>query len=170
MFSKIINRYATPFTTGLFLVSLISGIAIFFHWGDVYFRGMHEWLSMVLILPFVFHVWKNWGPILSYLRRGWLIWPLAACTIAGLGFAAPALMPSVTGAPTGGNPAIALMRMVSAGTLEQIAPLAKKTPEQLAEALKAKGFKVESTATTLADIATASGKEVRDALPVLTQR
>lgn len=168
MLKTLMNRYATPFTTGLFLVSLISGIAIFFHWGDAYFRGMHEWLSMVLILPFVFHVVKNWGPLLSYLRRGWLVWPLAACTVAGLAFAWPALTASSTA--TGGNPAVALMRMVSGGTLEQIAPLTKKTPDQLAEALKAKGFTVASTSATLNDIAAASGKEARDALPVLTAR
>lgn len=169
MLTTIMNRYATPFTTGLFLISLISGIAIFFHWGDAYFRGMHEWLSMVLIVPFVFHVVKNWRPMLSYLKRGWLIWPLAVCAIAGLAFAWPALTASGS-APTGGNPAMALIRLVSAGTIEQIAPLAKKSPDQLAEALKAKGFKVESNTATLADIATASGKEVRDALPVLTAR
>ena len=44
---------ATPFTTGLFLVSLISGIALFFHWESRVFHGMHEWLSMVLIAPFI---------------------------------------------------------------------------------------------------------------------
>jgi ABC-type transport system involved in multi-copper enzyme maturation permease subunit len=170
MLKTLMNRYATPFTTGLFLVSLISGIAIFFHWGDAYFRGMHEWLSMVLILPFVFHVVKNWRPLTSYLSRGWLVWPLAACTVAGLIFAAPAMMPSTSGVAAGGNPAIALMRMVSAAPLEHIAPLTKKTPEQLADALKAKGFKVESVSATLNDIAAASGKEPRDALPVLTAR
>lgn len=170
MLKILMNRYATPFTTGLFLVSLISGIAIFFHWGDAYFRGMHEWLSMVLVLPFVFHMVKNWGPLLTYLRRGWLIWPLAVCTVGGIAFAWPALTASTSGAPTGGNPAVAVMRLVSAGTLEQIAPLAKKTPDQLAEALRAKGFKVETTSATLNDIATASGKEVREALPVLTAR
>ncbi len=44
------SRYATPFITGLFLVSLISGIALFFHVGPGGFHGMHEWLSMLLIL------------------------------------------------------------------------------------------------------------------------
>ncbi|MGE8104358.1 DUF4405 domain-containing protein [Allorhizobium sp. NPDC080224] len=56
---NILSRYATPFTTGLFLISLISGIALFFHLGTAAFREMHEWLSMVLILPFVLHLWKN---------------------------------------------------------------------------------------------------------------
>jgi hypothetical protein len=45
--TDFLNRYATPFITGLFLVSLISGIALFFHVGGALFHGMHEWLSMV---------------------------------------------------------------------------------------------------------------------------
>ena len=66
--SKILSKYATPFTTGLFLVSLISGIALFFHFGPSAFHGMHEWLSMVLILPFVLHIWKNWRPFVCYFK------------------------------------------------------------------------------------------------------
>ncbi|MCB1455931.1 MAG: DUF4405 domain-containing protein, partial [Nitratireductor sp.] len=58
----LLSRYATPFISGLFLVSLISGIALFFHVGPSGFHGMHEWLSMVLIAPFVLHLWKNWKP------------------------------------------------------------------------------------------------------------
>lgn len=57
-----LRRYATPFITSLFLVSLVSGIALFFHVGAGWFHEMHEWLSMVLILPFFLHVWKNWRP------------------------------------------------------------------------------------------------------------
>lgn len=55
----IANRYATPLTTGLFAVSAISGVALFFHLGSAYFHGMHEWLSMALLIPFGVHVWKN---------------------------------------------------------------------------------------------------------------
>jgi hypothetical protein len=57
---SILSRYATPLITGLFIVSLVSGVALFFHLGSAWFHSMHEWLSMVLILPFVLHIWKNW--------------------------------------------------------------------------------------------------------------
>ena len=62
-------RYATPLITGLFLVSLVSGIALFFHVGSAYFHSMHEWLSMVLIAPFILHIWKNWRAFLNYFKR-----------------------------------------------------------------------------------------------------
>ena len=61
----LFKTYATPLTTGLFLASLISGIALFFHIGPSGFHGMHEILSMVLILPFVLHLWRNWRPMVS---------------------------------------------------------------------------------------------------------
>ena len=63
----LLLKYATPFIAGLFLVSLVSGVALFFHVGNATFHGMHEWLSMVLILPFVLHLWKNWKPLFAYL-------------------------------------------------------------------------------------------------------
>ncbi len=55
------NRYATPFVKGLFLVSLISGIALFFGIGQAYFHEMHEVLSMALIAHFILHTWKIWA-------------------------------------------------------------------------------------------------------------
>ncbi|HSO47757.1 MAG TPA: DUF4405 domain-containing protein [Rhizobiaceae bacterium] len=62
---NLLMRYATPLTSGLFAVSLISGVALFFHLGQAAFHGMHEWLSMVLILPFALHLWKNWRSFLT---------------------------------------------------------------------------------------------------------
>ncbi|MCE8421489.1 DUF4405 domain-containing protein, partial [Rhodovulum sulfidophilum] len=58
--SSYLGRYATPFITGLFIVSLVSGLALFLHVGPSGFHAMHEWLSLLLIVPFVLHLWKNW--------------------------------------------------------------------------------------------------------------
>ena len=55
-FSRFMHRFATPLTTGLFVVSAVSGIALFFHWAPTAFHTMHVWLSMVLLLPFILHV------------------------------------------------------------------------------------------------------------------
>ncbi|MFZ2101600.1 MAG: DUF4405 domain-containing protein, partial [Oricola sp.] len=76
----ILARYATPLITGLFIVSLVSGVALFFHYGSAYFHSMHEWLSMVLIVPFVLHIWKNWRAFLNYFRRP----PMAVASVVSL--------------------------------------------------------------------------------------
>jgi hypothetical protein len=163
MFRTLMNRYATPFTTGLFLSSLISGVLLFFHVGGGEIHGMHEWLSMVLILPFVFHVVKNWRPILNYLRNGWLVWPLVISLVASLAFYVPTyLMPASEGS-TSGNPTIVLANAFANGKIADVAPLLKKSPDVISAALEKAGIKVAAD-QTLNDMAKASGKQGRDAV------
>lgn len=164
--SAFLARYATPLTTGLFLVSLISGIALFFHVGTATFHGMHEWLSMVLILPFVLHVWKNWRPFLSYFKRLPMAIALALSIVAGLAFAWPSITGSTSGA--GGNPAFAMINVVAAGTPGQVAPLLGKTEAEVVDALKQGGFTAADGAKPLAEIATASGKDTMELMATLT--
>lgn len=158
-----LSRYATPFTTGLFLVSLVSGIALFFHFSTSAFREMHEWLSMVLILPFVLHIWKNWRPFLMYLKRPPMAVALGLSLAAGLAMAWPAL----TG-ETSVSPQVAMIELVANGTPAQVAPLYNQTEETFIATLKEKGFTAAETGKSLVDIATASGKGERDVVMTLT--
>ncbi|WP_414901630.1 DUF4405 domain-containing protein [Rhizobium cremeum] len=152
-----LSRYATPFITGFFLVSLVSGIALFFHVGTAAFREMHEWLSMVLILPFVLHMWKNWRPFMMYFKRLPMTVALGLCLVSGLVFAWPAI--TGTASSTGGNPAIAMAGIVAGGTPAQVAPLLGHTEESLVASLKEKGYSAADAGKKLSDIASASGKE-----------
>lgn len=163
---SLLSRYATPLTTGLFLVSLISGIALFFHYGTAAFREMHEWLSMVLILPFILHVWKNWRPFLCYFKRLPMALSLAGCLVAGLVFAWPALTGNSSGA--GGNPMVAMASLVAAGTPAEVAPLLDTTEDALIDALRQKGFAGAETGKSLADIAAASGKQTMEIAAALS--
>lgn len=155
-------RYATPFTTGLFLVSLISGIALFFHVGPAGVHGMHEVLSMVLILPFLLHIWKNWRAFANYFRRA----PMAvalALSVVGAGYY---LLPT-SSETAGGNPMIAAVRAVENGTVEQVAPLFGHDPESLVSALAEQGFTTAAGGMKIIDIATTSGKGERDIMAAL---
>ena len=150
-----LQRYATPFVTGLFLVSLVSGIALFFHFGPTGFRGMHEWLSMVLILPFVLHIWKNWRPMLNYLRRAPMAIALVLSLVAALAFFYPS---SGTGRGAGGPPQFTLAQKVLTGSPNEVAPLFDTTPEALLSDLAAAGFTAGNTDQPLTEIAATSGK------------
>ena len=152
-----LQRYATPFTTGLFAVSLISGVALFFHLGSQYFHGMHEWLSMVLIVPFLLHVWKNWRPMSLYFKQGTFIVAMLASLAGALFFAFGEGGEGRGG--SGGPPPFAVFHAVAAKPLAQVAPLLDQTPEALTQALAARGFTVTGPDQTLADIAKASGKD-----------
>lgn len=153
----LLSRYATPFVTGLFLVSLVSGIALFFHLGTAAFREMHEWLSLLLILPFLLHVWKNWRPFLAYFQRPPMALSLALCFAAGLVFAWPALTGTASG--MGGNPAFAMVNVVAGATPSEVAPLLGRSEADLVFALKQAGFTAADAARPLSEIATASGKD-----------
>ncbi|MDJ0933151.1 DUF4405 domain-containing protein [Breoghania sp.] len=129
-----LSRYATPFTTGLFLVSLISGITLFFHVGQGLFHSMHEWLSMVLIVPFVLHLWKNWRPLQSYFKRPGMAIALGLSRVAAVTFMAP------SGNESSGNPMIAVLGKIQQSPIETVAPIFGLTGDSLAEALKAQGY------------------------------
>ena len=156
MFRDQINRWATPLTTGLFLVSAVSGVALFFHVGASVFHGMHEWLSMVLLVPVAVHLWKNWLPFTSYLKRGWLWAPLGLSLAAAIVFAAPA----VVGGGAGGNPQMAMYRAVAEAPIAAVAPVLKTTPEALVARLAAAGVPA-TIEQSMAEAAEAAGKEAR---------
>ncbi len=156
MFGGQLIRFATPFTTGLFLVSVVSGVALFFHVGPGIFHSMHEWLSMVLLVPVAFHVWKNWGAIANYFKRGTLVWPVVASLVVAVGFAVPAL----TSGAAGGNPQMAMYRAIAEAPISDVAPILKTTPDALMARLQAAGV-AASADQSMAQAAVAAGKEAR---------
>ncbi len=158
LLNGFLNRLATPLTTGLFAISTISGVALFFHWQSRAFHSMHEWLSMILLLPFAFHVWKNWRSLIGYLKRGTLVIPVVLCLLAGVPFA----YSSLTSTGSGGNPAVRVVSLLTEASLAELAPALKTTPDALLTTLMEQGFQVESTDQTLAAVAKASGKRPTD--------
>lgn len=153
------RRYATPFITGLFLVSAVSGVALFFHWKGGVFHQMHEWLSMVLLLPFILHVWRNWGGMLNYARNATIIVPLLICVAVAGAFA----YQGATGR-AGSNPAVRVLRTLADAKLNDLAPALRTTPDAITQALAGQGVTVHSGEETLNQISRESGKRPVDLL------
>ncbi|KWV56512.1 hypothetical protein AS026_33635 [Rhizobium altiplani] len=162
------QRYATPFITGLFLVSLISGIALFFHFGPGSFHGMHEWLSMVLILPFALHLWKNWRSFINYFRRA----PMAIALAISLAAALYYFLPSAPseGRRAGGPPQFAFTSVILRNSLTEVAPLLQTPTEDLIAGLKANGFSAATPELPLTEIASRSGKSEGELVQSLLPR
>jgi hypothetical protein len=152
---RIFQTYATPLTTGLFLISLISGIALFVYVGQGTFRGMHEWLSMVLIAPFLLHLWKNWRPMTNYLKNSKSLAALLLMFVIALPFA----MGSSSEGRTGGPPQFALARSLLSKPMEIIAPALGTTPAAITDALQKAGIPAPQTDRSLSDLAKAAGKD-----------
>ncbi|WP_339109145.1 DUF4405 domain-containing protein [Thioclava sp. GXIMD4216] len=154
-------RYATPLITGLFLVSLVSGVALFFHWQMGWFHSMHEWLSMVLIVPFVLHLWRNWRPLMNYMKKAPMALALAASLVAALAFAIPAT--SGTGTAKGGRPPqFALAQKLLEAPLSEVAPVLDTTPEDILARLTSAGYQgtADQSATQIAEASGTSADTV----------
>lgn len=160
---SLLSRYATPLTTGLFLVSLISGVALFFHVGPSGIHGMHEWLSLLLILPFALHLWRNWRPMTAYLRH----LPMALSLAASVAAAGLFLLPTDEGASAGGPPAMRMGQRMLQATPAELADALKTTPQALVAALQAGGFAGAAPETTLADTASAAGADANAVIAAL---
>lgn len=153
----IVKKYSTPFITGLFVVSAVSGTALFFHWLPGMFHSMHAWLSMVLLVPFVAHMWRNWAQFLLYFRNRTM---LVAC---GLSVLAAGVFMVMTG-HAGGNPAQRLFPILTHAPLTAIAPLLHTSPDDLAARLTHAGYTVHSTDETLEQVAVEAGQKPNDVL------
>jgi phosphoglycerol transferase MdoB-like AlkP superfamily enzyme len=157
-FSHFMHRYGTPLTAGLFAVSTISGVALFFHWAPRTFHAMHEWLSLLLLAPFVLHLWKNWKPLLAYAKRKTLLIPLVLSIVVAVPFALTA------GKGRGGNPAFQTAALMTEASVADLAPVFQATPEALLQHLRKRGYKATSAGDSVATIAKASAVPATEVL------
>ena len=157
--TRLLKTHGTTFTVVLFFVSAVSGVALFFHWAPAAFHGMHEWLSLVLIVPVAVHLWRNWNAFTTYFKRRTLLIPAVLGVVASLVFAWPAM---TSGAAGGGNPMRAAISAIEGATIAEAAPLFDLAPADLGARLVARGYALEQGADfsviTLFDLAKASGK------------
>ncbi|MEO7065540.1 MAG: DUF4405 domain-containing protein [Rhodanobacter sp.] len=158
--NNFMHRYGTPLTAGLFVVSTVSGVALFFHWSPRSFHSMHEWLSMLLIAPFVLHLWKNWTPLLAYAKRKTLLIPLALSVLVAVPFVVMASLNSGR-APRPTTQALSLMTQTR---LVDLAPVLQSTPESLLQHLQQRGYQASSVQQSPDIIATASAVPAKDIL------
>ncbi|RAK18163.1 DUF4405 domain-containing protein [Salipiger aestuarii] len=154
--TSLVNRWATPLIAGLFLVSLISGIALFFHWNAFWFHGMHEWLSMVLIVPFALHLWKNWRPMKAYIRKPAFAVAMVVSLLAAIVFVVPTI--GATSGPRNGPAQFGMAQKMLGGSVAEIAAILDESPTSLAARLARAGFTITSPDQTLSGIAAASGQ------------
>lgn len=157
-------RYATPAMTSLFVISLISGVIIFFHIGPAWLHGVHEWLSLLLAVPFILHMWRNWRPFVNYFKRAAMPLSLAAGVAAVAAFG---IVPAGAEGERSGPPQFALAAAMIAATPAAVAPVLGVTPDDLVRELKAAGFANADAASPMKTIAEAAGKKPADLYKVL---
>ena len=160
---SFLMRYATPLTAGLFLVSAISGVALFLGWQQGLFHEMHEILSLALLVPVAVHIWRNWRPLLNYFRHAAMPVALAASLVAAGFFAVGSSGPS-----GGGNPAFALVAAAQNAPLSSLAPVLGLDEAALFQRLEKAGYGAAAPTDTLAGIAEQNHVEAFAVLATLT--
>lgn len=160
---SLFNRYATPLITGLFVISLVTGVALFVHVGPAGFREMHEILSLVLIVPFALHIWKNWRPFVCYFRHA----PMAIALALSVAISIPFLIGNGSEAAGGDRAAMfGLIRNVMNATPAEVAPMLHSSEAELQSALEAAGYTYAAD-QTLATMALNAGKSDAEMAQVL---
>lgn len=133
--SAFLNRLATPLVTAFFIIVLISGGLMFFHLAPAGLRGVHEWLGLVLVLPFALHLWKNWRPFRNYLRK-----PVMAVTMLLALLATGAfVLPAGNGAGRAGPPQFELAHLLLQQSPDTLATILGVNAQTLREALAKRG-------------------------------
>jgi hypothetical protein len=162
--SEFLRRTATPFTAGLFIVSAVSGAALYFGVLPRIFYEMHEVLSMLLLVPFAVRLWRNWHSLIGYFRRAAMPIALTASVVVAAFFAFGA----AGGPPRGGNPAFALMRAAQDAPLASLAPILQMDEATAVKRLSDAGFGSVSAKDTVAAIAARSGRDAFEVMAPLT--
>lgn len=129
------REIVTPAVVGLFLFIAISGVALFFHVGSVFFHSAHEWLGLLFAGFALWHGLRYWKNITGYWGKTVSRWVMAGAVILSLGFAGVSMATS----GQGGSPRQVIQAMEHATVTNAAAALGKSPAEAIA-LLKVKGI------------------------------
>lgn len=135
------RTWATPLTAGAFLLLAVTGGLMFFHVDLGLNKLVHEWLGWALVAGGLAHAAANWKGLASHLRR-----PLGAGLVAlfAVVLAGSFAMPKQTEGKGGGMRVV--MERLAGVPIAQLAPVARRSTDQLVAALAAKGVTVADPA------------------------
>jgi 4-amino-4-deoxy-L-arabinose transferase-like glycosyltransferase len=152
------KKYITAISAALFLVVAASGLAMFFHVGADLVKEMHEWLAVIFVAAVGLHIFRNWGGMMTYVRRRTIVAPIALAAVAAAAFIVPAALSG------GDDPRHVLMQSLQEAKLADLGRVLDVPADSLVARLEQKGFKVGSAEQRLSEIASGSGKPPMAAL------
>jgi len=137
---KSLRAWATPLTIATTLVTLVTGVFLFFHYAPGLTRVSHEWIGMLMVGAVVAHMVLNWRAFTTYFKR-----PVGLALMA-LGAAAMAATVLVSAPQGAGGPSgmRALMQMLGNARVETLAELAGQEPDALLARLGAAGIDADA--------------------------
>jgi uncharacterized membrane protein SirB2 len=156
------RKVITPIIGALSLVIGISGVMLFFHFGEGLVKGVHEWLGMAFALVMMIHLALNWKAFKQHFRKPAAWAGTAVVTAISVVFLAASLfIPN-------DNPMRSVIHSIETVAVSDLAPVFKLTPSQMATRLNQAGAEIETGRETLQELAGKSGVEPRSLIAALT--
>ena len=152
------KKYITAISAALFLVVAVSGLAMFFHVGEDLVKEMHQWLAVIFVAAIGLHIFRNWGGMMTYVRRRTIMAPVALAALAAAAFIVPAALSG------GEDPRHILMQSLQEAKLADLGRVLDVPADSLVARLEKEGFTVGSSEQRLSEIASGSGKPPMAAL------
>lgn len=147
-----LRTWATPLTTGAFLLVAATGILMFFQVQPGFIMGAHKWGSWLFLIGVAGHVTVNFRPFTNHLKSRW--------GRSSVGLFAMVLAAScfTWGARTGGQFLAAIERDLVGAPLASLAVLTRTPSEVLVRRLEAHGI-VARKEQTVRDLAGDSSRQ-----------
>jgi len=143
-----LRGWVTPLTAGAFVLSAVTGIMLFFKINLGLVKFAHEWLSWVLVIGAVAHVFINWHVMARCVSK-----PLGQVIVTLFILLLGVSMLPLTGDKQKGHPFSRVSNAIVNAPLSAVAKTANHTPEEVISILKSKGIQVEGKEQTVQDIA-----------------
>lgn len=140
------REWVTPLTIGAFLLSAVTGVLMFFHVDTGLNKVAHEWLGWALVAGVLLHAFVNFGGFKRHFgtKQGKALIGLFALLLV-LSFAP-------VGGEKGGPPRLAPARALANASIATLAEVARVTPEQMLERVKAEGLQPVSAQQSLGEL------------------
>lgn len=145
--NDFLKKYATILSIITSAVMSITGVMVFFHLGNNYVMGLHEWVGMAFVVALLFHVMRHLKPFMKYFTkiRTKVLVVIMICIC--IGFIAPTVL-----TPNGGNPLKKFTQASMKAPIFSIAPIVGRDGESLIEMLEKQGITGVTQNQSLQDI------------------
>lgn len=91
----LLHRYATVATMATFTVVAVTGVLIFYHIGNRYLMGLHEWMGMAFVVAASLHLLRHAPSMTKLLAAARTRWALVLAVLVAIAFiVAAALNPA----------------------------------------------------------------------------
>lgn len=153
------QKIVTSMVIGLFLISSISGLVLFFDVSLGGVRATHEWLSILLFVMILAHAYTHKKVFLKYFTKTKFI-PMVTGVILGLIVFLFSFKDKYA--------AEEIFNLTVNLSLSTVSEIFSLTPEEAKQSLEIKGFSV-SLEQTLVDISNENNKDIYDVIDILLE-